>query len=628
MWSQLRRDPMMDATAVRWGIIVFLNAGVLAGIMTTLAAGSASRAFDTLLGKAVLAALVWISAAAFLLFGRARERCRVFDLALPIPAAGIWLAHVTALVLLGLIFLVLNAGVLMICLWAFRSPRFGFSGPWEALMGLLLSVPANLVLVVVLMQRSRASLRQIPRTLAGTAYSVLLLGSGLVLTILLMTLPAVAALIPLGLGLYLAYRTCRSLPQAFALTSAKPDAGRDFARADSEGTVVRPAAAREWEAFDRAGPLRSFSLAWLLIRILCFGPSNKRHAGWFFFPYLLLWGFYMSGFLAAWRFMDLPQLSYIVLSSFLLFSYLPAQMPQVQYVECLPISRNRIGAFLFLPTLLLFVAGLEAGAIGAAKVQQARLQIQLGTSPTSLFPPYGEKAPMVRVPAMYGEVSWDGKPEDIVSPWGESHPVREYALYRGSRIAVYSPFSTPEESSPRFVAFQISRAIEAVYGVPIPYQKILDLYLEVSADGTASLPDPDRLLADFPGLNPRGESGLIPALLAVTGIVYVLMASIYMGAWRARVPDSRRKAAYLALAAAAIAATAGQVVLMIAGWLRPHVGAAFLRILIFRFVRALPGGAATLWVLCAFVLLGAYWLFLGRLRRVEAVPERPGAVCS
>jgi hypothetical protein len=185
---------------------------------------------------------------------------------------------------------------------------------------------------------------------------------------------------------------------------------------------------------------------------------------------------------------------------------------------------------------------------------------------------------------------------------------------------VFSPFSTPEGASPRYIAFQLGRALEAIYGVSVPYQEILDRHLDISSDRTVTLKDPGRLLADFPERRPRGEIALAPLLLVAIYTIFVILSSIYLRAWRAGISDTRRKAAFLAVAIAAIAATVAQVALMVAQWIRPDVGAAFIKILMLRMVQAIPGGTLTVWILCALVLWGLYEFWLRQFDRVEALP--------
>ena len=627
MLALLRRDPVLGTIALVKGGILALNAGVMAGLVTTLAAGSEYRFPGTMASSLFLAGLIWFSISPFLLFGKARERCNALDLALPIPARKLWLAHVSTLILLGLAYATLIVGTLWIMFWMFSRAPADFAVVKQSLAVIYLPVASGLVLIVVLLQRAKASQCQVPRGHAYAIYSMLFLCTGFALIVLLSSLPGPAALVPIGVAVFLGYRTYRSLPPAFTWIPADTHAGIELPQVTRDAAIMRAVEAEEWEMYGKRGPMHGIQFGWFLIRLLCFHPSRNRFAALFFFPLFFLWGLFMSGFFAAWRDLELPQFSYIILSGYLLMSFLPAQMLQIPGVDFLPVSKKLIAALLLIPAFLFLALGLGAGAIGAAILDRSHLQIQLQTSPSSFIPPYSTKAPMVRIPAEYCQISWNGDPPDVAAPWGESHPAWKYPLYAGSRITVYSPFSAPEGSSPRFVAFQIGRAIEAIYGASIPYQVILDRHLEMSSDQTVALKDTDRLIAEHPEWRPRGQVTLAPFLLAAVGFVYAILVSIYLRAWRAAVSDTRRKAIFLALALAAIALTAGQVGVMIAQWIRLDVGAAFIKILMLRIVRTIPGGTLTVWVLSALVLWGAYEFCRRQFQRVEVLPGQTARAC-
>jgi hypothetical protein len=59
-------------------------------------------------------------------------------------------------------------------------------------------------------------------------------------------------------------------------------------------------------------------------------------------------------------------------------------------------------------------------------------------------------------------------------------------------------------------------------------------------------------------------------------------------------------------------------------WIRPDVGAAFVRILMLRMVQTIPGGAPTVWILCALLLWGVYAFCRRQLHRIEVLPVETG----
>jgi hypothetical protein len=72
----------------------------------------------------------------------------------------------------------------------------------------------------------------------------------------------------------------------------------------------------------------------------------------------------------------------------------------------------------------------------------------------------------VDVPWEYLEIAIDGRPPTVTAPWGESVTPTAEVLWRGQRPALYDPYEITAESSPRFVEYQIRRAVTAVYGGP------------------------------------------------------------------------------------------------------------------------------------------------------------------
>ncbi len=624
MFSLLRRDPVMGAPSMAWGGVIALNAGVLGGLITTLAAGSRAWVLGPAGGPVFLTTLAWFSISLFLFWGKARERCQPIDMVLPISARRLWLSHVTALTLLGLLFLVLTAGALAVPFWAFRESPLDFSALKQALADLIVPISVSLILVVVLLQSPKPSLYRIPGSRKYLFYSILSVGSASGLILVLLALPPLAALIPLVFALLLGYRTYRTVPAAFTILPSDPDPAEAPVAHDRPVAAAGPMLTRDREYFAATGAMTGVGFGWFLFRLLLIHPKRNAFAGIFYFPLFLLWGFFLSGFMTAWRDMDLPQFSYAILTGFLLLSPLPAQASRLPLLDPLPVSRKLLFAALMLPHLTAIIIGLGGGRVGATLIEGSKLLIKYQAADSGYFPPYRTKFPMIRVPGQYCEIAWDGQAPASVSPWGESHPAWAYPLYRGSRIMVYSPFNTPEGCSPRFAALQISRAIQAVYGKSVPYQEILDRYLKANEGGSVELKNGGSLLFErYPDLNAQGVTALFQVLMIAIGVSWLLMAAVFLRACRATVTHARRMGVYYGMAAVAMASVIGQVAVMVSGLVRADVGAAFLQILTRDLANALPGGNPAAWLLCTLFMLAAYWLAQTQFERIEVLPGRP-----
>jgi hypothetical protein len=439
----------------------------------------------------------------------------------------------------------------------------------------------------------------------------------------LAVLPPLTALVPFVFALGIGFRTYRSVPPAFMLnpidafpTGTAVASGHIGADADRIDTQA-------WTGIE-AGYARGMRFGWFLFRLLYGKPAFSAYMFLGFYPLLILLGVIFSGFMAVWQDLELPQLTWLFLAAYLLVSSLPAQIMQLHLILALPISRKRVFACLALPGLLAMSFGYGAGNSGTALMQSSRLMVRFQKESSSLLPAYPLPYPMVRVPAQYFEVAWNGQVPDNGSPWGESHTAWQDPLYRGSRIRVYSPFSTPKDSSPRFVALQISKAIQAVYGAAVPHEQVRDRYLEVKDNLGVGLKDGGALLLrDYPNLKLRGEIPLFPVLMLVIGGTWLLMAALYFRACRARVSDAGRKVVYYGMLAFALAVNIAPVPLTITGISRLEVGEAFTRVLIRNTTASLPGGTAVVWVICALLLFGAYRLANTQFKRIELLPGRP-----
>ena len=215
MLALLRRDPLISSQVAKKGLFVALNAGVLAGLATFLAASPGAGTLGPFARLALLAILIWLSLIPLLLIGKVNERCLPFDMAMPISARRLWLAHVIALVSFNLMLLALTGGVLLLLFRALHQiPAASASFP-QALASLALPMAAVLILVVVLLQCMHPSLYRVPRTRKYVLYSILIacLALGLILT--LAVLPPWTVFAPLALALWIGYRTYRSVPPAF-----------------------------------------------------------------------------------------------------------------------------------------------------------------------------------------------------------------------------------------------------------------------------------------------------------------------------------------------------------------------------------------------------------------------------
>ncbi len=272
---------------------------------------------------------------------------------------------------------------------------------------------------------------------------------------------------------------------------------------------------------------------------------------------------------------------------------------------------------LVIPPMLCVLLGYGAGRIGHGLLGERAQQIEYrGTETDShhyLFVPYGAS-----------EIAWDGVAPENASPWGESHPVASTSpIYRGSRVALYSPFSTPEGSSAEFVALQISRAVEAVYGTSIPPEAIRERYLETREDGEVILMTDGLTLAeDYPDLQAVGNPAHTPILLLTAGLPSLLLLAGLFPTVRTGVPEIRQKVLFWLVAGLCLALYLGSFAVTMFRFMEPAVANGFFEISVRYLTVAVPGGATSIWIACVLLLLGAYRMAQRQFVKVEPAPCR------
>jgi hypothetical protein len=187
---------------------------------------------------------------------------------------------------------------------------------------------------------------------------------------------------------------------------------------------------------------------------------------------------------------------------------------------------------------------------------------------------------------------------------------------------MYSPFSIPQGSSRKFVAWQISREIDAVYGVDIAPDEIagyIDRYFERDEDGAWRLVRwGDRFREDYPALSVRRRGRSIAAIVLILGVVWFLQA-----AWLIRTYLRGETPSFLALlwrvlpAVFPVVFLAGLIWLGEYGYTSSWKLTAFAGILVRQFADKLPGNPFALWALVILVLVVCYLIAEAAFRRAQ-----------
>jgi hypothetical protein len=492
--------------------------------------------------------------------------------------------------------------------------------PPSNVLGLALPFVAGVVLAIVVLQGRDRSVytTSARRGNAGFAVATLVALYGLVAA--LAWLPPAVGLIPLVVAPFLGLRFRRSLPAAFTLIPLEAQDGRAAIDVDA-GAAAAWAPSRPRGGFVES-LRRNLSILHVLSRGIAPGQLIEIPALLAFgYPFIVLWGVLVSGVAFSENF----RYWMLFLTAYLLYAFLPAPMVQLYAFDSLPISRRRLFAFIVLPVLLLMSLGYGAGwtARWLRGEPAPRVKFQEAVS-ESLVPPYPFQPAMVRVPVEYCRVAWDGMPPETGSSWGESHPAWTIPLFKGSTAVLYSPFSTPEGSSPEFVALQISRAVEAIYGRSVAPSEIMSRYLEVDDRGIVvpSKAGGLTLLHDYPDLTESRRVSDFPIFMLLTTVLYLFTSSLYLRSYRATVPHGRRMVIFFVLGGWLFAMHVALTGLFITRVVRETVFSGLLTIFAQRMTDFLPGGSFAVWIVCALLFWAAYRIAESEFDRVEAPVPR------
>jgi len=603
----MRQNPAIR-TLPKWLIMSALTATFLINVITF----HMWRQQETT-NPMLIVSIVWLTTTLFLVFGEVRTRCSPFDIALPIPTRKVWLSHLGAVIVSGVAIIAATVVPVAGGIWLLWKLSGKWMVPVDGLGGLGVQMCAGLILAVVLLQNPLPSQHRLPRTGERVILSVLVMGAVLALAAALDRVSPWTALITLALAATVGMYRYRMVPDVFSLATADS--------ADAEGNG-QGAVAREWEAVGTEKGLDGPAFGRFLDRVIwrCFHVGIKlKQSPWITYPFVLLFGALLAGFDARWI-EDSMRFNYVWMAAYVLMAFSIHPPKQIYLIDGLPVSRMRLLNVLIAPLLVVMLAGYGAGLIATNYLDR--------TSPRPLevlHMTYSEDEDnyYLRVPYSVLRVAWDGRVPEAVAPWGETNDVWTHAVFFGSRAKVYSPYSTWPGGSVDFVAWQLSRAVEAVYGETISPEELKARYLEERSDGTAALITKKLTIShDYPHLVKDRKAGpAFPVVMGLTFTLWMLSLAAYFQAFRARVSNGKRLAtAFIVLA-----------VLML-GWLSVIFGP-IVRVLssgLFNgFLTAATRQAgesvsatAAVWIVSIVVSAAAYRLALWRFERAEAIQER------
>jgi hypothetical protein len=578
-----------------WLVIGSLNVGILVGL---LAVRAAARHQPLTAGE--VTALTWLSVGLYLAVSGTRHRASPFELTLPLAARQLWLVHALTVLFMAA---VLGLATALAASAQFRLLRIS-GGLGIGTLHLAALQASGAMLALALLELPSRHLQRIPFGARSLAWTVLVMAALSVLLGVLPQLGPAGALVPALLAVVVGGLVWRALPPGFTLLSRAP------AGPGARETRAPAASALDTSATARARRARH-AVHWTMVRSLAGGPKDAIA-----YPMLLFFGLVLGGALGAWSGdadIDDLRFLYLPMATYLLFALTGPRLATLQRLDPLPIARPRILLWLLLPHLGCLLLGYGAGAL-VVRRQPASAE------PVQLVEWNGELR--VQVPVWAQAIARAGAVPEIAVPGGETHRPRALRLWKGARYVMYSPYDTPSGSSPHYVAEQIARAVQALYGAAIPAAEIAARYLEVRPDGSVT-PKPGglQLLADHPELRPRPAGPLFPVFAALAAVPWLLLVAALFRTYRPDIGPVRGQRLVWGFIVVFMLLFIGQGALMVRGIVKPWAPHAVLGITI-RHLGETPAGCAAVW-LCAAVLLAlGYALARAQFRRME-VPATP-----
>jgi hypothetical protein len=613
MLGLLRQNPVVR-TLPRWLAV----SGITAALLVNVFVLDAMRD-GLLINPLVIAGAAWLAVTIFLVFGEVRTRCTPFNMALPIPTRKLWLSHLAAVAMSGVAILAATVGPVTGVLWIIWKLKGGDSWfslwPEPGLDSLVAHVCAGFFLALFVLQSPAPARDRLERTPRSILYTLVVMAAVFFAVLGLHTLSPWTTFLTLALAAATGWYRARSAPTAFELSAADSGAAVHTGRAgaDLQWASVTAGAKRGGVAFGR-----------LLNRTIlrCFYVGTKaKHAPAITVPFLLLFGAAISGLDGYWIEEGSFRILFIPMVSYTLIAFTAHPLSTIYLVDAMPVSRRRILNLLVFPSLLVLSVGWLGGEVTKIWLENNRPPQH---EPLYLRHSRDNGHYYVYVPGSALEISWDGELPKTAAPWGEEHEVWSRPLFRWGPVRLYSPYHTPEGCSYEFTAWQISRAVEKVFGEEIPADEIADRYLRRRADNTAALAgEALTIRADYPDLRRVQKGGpVFPAILSTATVLWLLSMTILIRVYRPGYTRKKRQFVTVAVMAGLMALWLIEMLIApIAGLVYMD---GYLSVVYTLFDRAGHSIPATLmvWLASALLVWGAYEIALRSFRRAEAVMER------
>jgi len=591
----VRENPAVRALG-KWVIFTFVTGALCLNFVTFAMFHSGRNVLGwppgvwfTLLG--------WVPVSLYLVFGKVGMRCSSFDMTLPLPARRVWLAHMIAVALGGLVLLAVSiivatgGGLLMLKI----------SDRWILLVSEVrhtsVFLLSGLILSLAVVEYRAPLLQTVPATRSNRTMAAVTVLAMLAAIFWMKTLPPIVAVIPVLAAAVLGARRFLSLPESFVVA---PDA--EDAKPFEEGT----------EAWTQEPPSRLRAYA-LLAGTVYRSLYRKKAAAILIVPFLVPFGVLLAGADETWLDENL-RAAMIPMASYTLMAFIMDPLIHFGRVDAFPISRRTVLALLVSPLLLSLVVGYGVGTVVVAR--------DTTHEPIALFQA-DDGNYYLRVPLEACELTRRGRVPMNRSPWGEEYRAWSAPVYRGSAVEVYSPFSVGAGASVDFTAWQISRAVEMVFGEAITPEEIEQRYLRERSDGSAALrTEAMTLRADHPEWTRRYFGPVFPVTMTLVIVLWMAALWVFFGGARAGKSIRRRMMRGFTLMGVLFGLYTAVMIAAATRFASPWRLMGSVQILLRNAAEAFPGSSLLVWLFCAAVTAAAYAAVQSRFDRAEGMQER------
>jgi hypothetical protein len=387
---------------------------------------------------------------------------------LPVTSRTLWTAHVRALVAaVSLVIFAMLVVVLGLSQLISRFDPHEFHQPLE--IPTLFVRPWLIMLAVALVLGAWRSSLVDPGNAAGwNRWRLTVALAAIAVLVIVQLAPLPVALAPVLAAYVWARRQCAHLPATLTLAET-PD-----------GSITGD---------DR--PVRTHgrvTVHWIIRRQLFKWPLS-----WIIgVPMTFLLGMVQGGAFSYSLDADFARYFNLWITAYMMIAFVGHFLEKLHHVDHLPISRAALMRWLILPNVVALLLGGMTGYF----MEIARDPVETIAFENDASRPHNG----LLVPVDLWEPVWGSETRTVTAPWGESHAAEPVSVIEGLPLGLWKPYTTVPEASPDFVAWQISRAISAAYGVTVIPDDIRDRYLVEGPDGAVNVRDE--------GLNPLAD-GLV-----------------------------------------------------------------------------------------------------------------------